>query len=98
MKAEITLNEAKIIIEKYPSEDEYILAHLSRFMNHGEADDNSIELADYWQKCYGFLNKDKDKRKVQCQCVDCKKWVNPDEIAGDLKVCRKCYDKALEDW
>jgi len=48
----MTIEEAKEVIKKYKSEDDYIVANIKRFMNFlGDPDDNSIELAIYYQKC-----------------------------------------------
>jgi len=54
---EITLKEAKELIELYPTEDDYIVAKIGRFMNrHNDPDDNSIELAYHYQRCRKILN------------------------------------------
>jgi hypothetical protein len=58
MKKEITLDEAKKVIEDYDSEDDFVYKNLRVFTGmDGEADDNSIELSDYWRECRDIVNE-----------------------------------------
>ena len=52
MKKEITYQEAKELIELYPTEDDYIVCKIKRFLNRdNDPDDNSIDLSNHYQSC-----------------------------------------------
>ena len=63
----ITLETARKTIKEYPTEDSYISQNIQRFMNwetvNGELaeypDDNSIQLADFWNECYRLVKFNK---------------------------------------
>ena len=44
------VQEAIDFIEENPSEDAFVSDNVRHFMNYGEADDNSIQLANEWNK------------------------------------------------
>ena len=48
---EITIEEATALIKEWPDEDEFISRNYRMFMRDGEADDDSIELSNYWTRC-----------------------------------------------
>ena len=54
---EITIEEATAFIEEWPDQDEYVNSNYVMFMRYGEADDNSIELFDYWKECKYIVEK-----------------------------------------
>jgi len=48
----ITPEEAQKVISEFPDKEDYVNTHLQMKMGmDGEADDNSIELAKYWERC-----------------------------------------------
>ena len=52
----ITFKKANNIIELYSTEDDYIIVNIKRFLNRdNDPDDNSIELAEYYQKCLKII-------------------------------------------
>lgn len=53
----IPVLRAKELIKEYPDVNDFISKHLIHFMVHGECDDNSISLADFYYKCEETLNK-----------------------------------------
>jgi len=65
--SEPTLQEAFEIIAKYPTEVDYVMGHIKYFLNsNNDPDDNSIELAEYWQECNKVLthnNKNNGSRR-----------------------------------
>lgn len=60
MKTEITIEEAKAVISKFPKEDDFIQAHFQQFMDRGYYDDNSISLSNYWNKCKKIIDSNEE--------------------------------------
>lgn len=54
---EITIEEAKKVIEDYPFEDNYVQAKFEQFLNWGEYDDNTVESSNYWNQCNKIVKK-----------------------------------------
>ena len=54
---EPTIEEACAIIIEWPDQDDFICWNVQHFMYEGEADDNSIELSEYWIKCKKLINQ-----------------------------------------
>ena len=50
------VQEAIDFIEENPDQDAFVSEHVRHFMNYGEADDNSIDLASYWHKQLSMVN------------------------------------------
>lgn len=47
----IHYEEAKDVMDEFPEEDNYVQAHYEQFLTDGEADDNTIDTSNYWNKC-----------------------------------------------
>jgi hypothetical protein len=60
MKKEITLEEAKEIVEKYTDVEYFISAHFQQGLGgHNEYWDNSWDLANYYHKCLEIIKENK---------------------------------------
>ena len=44
------------VIKEWPDQDDFICRNVRQFMNGGEPDDNSIQLAQYWSACKRIAN------------------------------------------
>jgi hypothetical protein len=53
------LEEAKSTIDEWPNQDDFVCQHVQHSMYGGEPTDNSIELAQYWNKCKSMVLKEK---------------------------------------
>lgn len=59
---EITLKEAKEVIELYQNVDNFIDSHFRQWLSgHNEYNDNSMDLANYYHKCEKILNEEKSR-------------------------------------
>lgn len=53
----ITLDEAKKVIEDYYNEEDFITSHVRGWTGiDGEYNDNSIELCDYYRNCKAIVD------------------------------------------
>ena len=52
---EPTIEEARKTIAEWPDQDDFVCHHVQYYMYGGEPSDNSIELAQYWDKCNSKL-------------------------------------------
>lgn len=58
MKREITIEEARGIIEEYPTDESYIEIHYSMgFHPEVGMTDNSIQLHEYWHRCKEIVDE-----------------------------------------
>ena len=57
MSKEITIEEAKKTIKEWYDQDDFVCRNVNYYMYGGEPTDNSIELAQYWNKCKAILSK-----------------------------------------
>jgi hypothetical protein len=57
MERETNYDDALDIITEFPDQDDFVCRNIRQFINYdGEADDNSIELAHYWESCKILVN------------------------------------------
>ena len=54
-KEEITIDKAVATIIEWPDKDDFICWNVRHYMVGGDPTDNSIELADYWERCYKII-------------------------------------------
>jgi hypothetical protein len=54
---EITIEEAIRVIETYPNADSFVCENCQGRLIDGEYDDNSFELADYYNECQSIVSQ-----------------------------------------
>lgn len=63
---EITLKEAKEVIELYGNVDNFIDSHFRQYLSGmNEYNDNSMDLANYYYKCEKILNEEKSRSETK---------------------------------
>lgn len=85
MKREITLEEATKVITEFPDIDDYVQAHYQQFLTNGEHNDNTIDSANYWNKCKR-MTRENDKIETPDCCS------KPMKLApsGNVYECGTC--------